>query len=165
MKTIPLSQGKFAILDDEHYDYLNQWKWHTHNSRGKLYAARWGYWSINDTERKTRVMMHREIAGITGLQVDHINGDSLDNRSENLRPATMSQNQMNQKIHQASRSGFKGVRETSADRFQARITINGKYLCIGTFPTKTDAALAYNKAATELFGDRACLNQIMSEVG
>lgn len=159
MKTIPLTRGFCAIVDDEHYDYLNQWKWHTHNSRGKLYAARWTYWRINGAKRKTRTLMHREIAGITDWQVDHINGESLDNRYDNLRLATVSQNQMNKKVQKSS-SGFKGVRQVPSNRFIARITVMGKHIHIGTFPTKESAALAYNCEAARLFGDRACLNQI-----
>jgi hypothetical protein len=163
MKTIPLTQGKYAIVDDEHYDYLNQWKWMADECRsGIFYAKRTVYWTLNGERKKRNVKMHREIAGISGFLVDHINHDTLDNRSCNLRVATYSQNKMNSIQRKKTPSGFKGVRKMGK-KFQVRIQANGIPIAVGVFPTKEDAALAYNKAALSVFGNRACLNQITSE--
>lgn len=155
MKEIPLTQGKVAIVDDEHYEYLNQWKWRVTKHGDGFHAARNVCWNLNGKPRQRSVKMHRVIAGISGFEVDHINHNTLDNRSENLRVATRSQNMMNRRWGKASRNGIKGVYEYR-DRFQAKI--GNKWL--GIFQTANDAAKAYNQAAIKMFGDRACLNPI-----
>lgn len=159
MRTIPLTQGLCAIVDDEHYDYLNQWKWRALNKNGNFYAARNVNWNLNGKSKQRSTMMHRVIAGITGFEVDHVNHDTLDNRSENLRVATRSQNMMNRRWGTASRVGIKGVCKYGR-RFQARIIKDKTVISLGVFDTKREAALAYNRYAVEVFGDRACLNPI-----
>ena len=93
--------------------------------------------------------------------VDHINGDSLDNRKSNLRAATLSQNQGNRRLNDNSTSGYKGVNWHKASRkYRARITINGKEKYLGIYATAQQAALAYNKAALAAFGSFAQLNSV-----
>jgi len=102
-KLIELTQEKFAIVDDEDYEYLMQHKWHY--SMG--YASAEIY--ISPTKRK-RLKMHRVIMKPPDhLVVDHINHDTLDNRKENLRICTKQQNEMNQKIRINKESKYKGV--------------------------------------------------------
>lgn len=159
MKNIPLTQGKYAIVDDEDYEYLNQWKWHYDPStRGYGYAR-------SDIKGK----MHRLILKAPrGLEVDHINHNTLDNRKENLRLATSMQNQQNKTMQKNNTSGFRGVSWSQVmKRWLACIykTEDGKQkrYDIGYFEYKIDAAKAYNKKAIELFGKFAYLNKIPLE--
>lgn len=93
--------------------------------------------------------------------IDHINGVRNDNRIENLRECTHSQNHQNKKIPISNSSGYKGVSKAKGGvKWRARLKINGKEYHIGTFPNTVDAAKAYNKKAIEIYGDFACLNEI-----
>jgi hypothetical protein len=102
--------------------------------------------------------MHRLVIGYDGeLMVDHINGNKLDNRRENLRVVSMAQNVMNS----PKRSGlYKGVSRASKNRYRARLTFNGKELNLGVFENPQDAARMYNFWARDLFGEYATLNKI-----
>ncbi len=88
-------------------------------------------------------------------EVDHKDGDGLNNRWDNLRVATRSQNHANSKRASDNTTGFKGVRKQRNGRYQARIAIKGKRLHLGTFQTPEAAHAAYCKAAKELFGEFA----------
>jgi len=106
--------------------------------------------------------LHREILGVTEprVKVDHLNGDGLDNQRENLRACSTAQNNMNRaKRRRRSSSTYKGVCwHTRYGRFQAEIKLNGKSKFLGMFETEVDAALAYDAAAREHFGQFACTN-------
>lgn len=96
-----------------------------------------------------------------GFVVDHINGNGLDNRRENLRISTQAQNLWNAKKHKDSSSIYKGVSKRRNDtNWSARIMKNGKAQHIGMFTTETEAASAYNRVAKELFGEFAILNTV-----
>jgi len=98
MKEIKLTQGKFAIVDDADYNWLNQWKWYAKIcSNGKrIYVAR--FQRING--KPTTIYMHRIITNCPeDKEVDHINGDSLDNRRKNLRIVTRSENSNNRRYN------------------------------------------------------------------
>ena len=88
------------------------------------------------------------------IYIDHINGDPWDNRLDNLRLASPAENVRNSKRSVNNTSGFKGV-QSSGNKWKASIVVNGKYICIGTFLNKHDAAMAYNEAAKKLFGEFA----------
>ena len=92
--------------------------------------------------------------------VDHINRDKLDNRRENLRYATQSQQNANkEKFH--GRSRFKGVhRRWDGRKWVAQIKVHNRRLSLGCFVDEEDAARAYNRAAREYFGEYACLNDV-----
>lgn len=90
-------------------------------------------------------------------EIDHINGDKRDNRIENLRLCTRSENVMNRKKSKSNTSGYKGVRQVG-EKWEARIGYKYKLICIGTYETAEEAASAYDKKAFELFGDFAKLN-------
>jgi AP2 domain/HNH endonuclease len=152
MNWVPLTRGQFTLVDDEDFEGLMQWKWHIFYSRNNAYARR------NVNRPKVRaIFMHRQILGVSGgCYVDHINGDSLDNRRANLRPCTTSQNICNRGKTRKNTSGFKGVSWRKADRrWTASIRLRGQDYYLGHFPTPLHAALAYDKAARELHGEFA----------
>jgi hypothetical protein len=154
MKEIPLTHGKVAIVDDEDYELLNQWKWHYGGGGG--YAVRHNYKS----SKQTRLFMHRVIMNTPeGMQTDHINGDRLDNRRENLRICTNAENMRNSKKHKNNTSGFKGVsRCKDCNRWRAYINCDNDRHNLGLFLNPVDAAYAYDTKAIELFGEFANIN-------
>jgi len=162
MKLIPLSQGKTTMVDDEDYEYLNQWKWNVtaKTPGGCFYAVRKS--SIKLGKRKP-IRMHREIIGVPppGMFVDHIDGNGLNNQRNNLRFATPSQNQWNRKSFGGA-SQFKGVSIHHTGKWVARMVKNKKTVYIGFFTTETAAAMAYNAAAIIHHGPFAKLNNIQS---
>ena len=104
--------------------------------------------------------MHRMILGLgygDERKADHENHDTLDNRRSNLRVATTSQNGSNSRVRKDNTSGFKGVGYRGG-RFLAYIRVNGKRSYLGTYGTAVEAALAYDAAAREHFGEYACTN-------
>jgi len=152
MVEIPLTRGKVAIIDDEDYELVSQYKWYAMKmGNGKLYAA-------SKFNRRV-VYMHRLLMLHSIVEVDHINGLTLDNRRLNLRVVTRSQNSMNKQKQLNSTSKYKGVCWHSRDRrWQARITLDNKTRSLGYFSTEEEAAQAYNLAASNLFGEYAKLN-------
>lgn len=103
------------------------------------------------------VLMHRLIAGVDGMMVDHIDGDGLNNQRHNLRPCTHTQNMQNRcSVSGASR--FKGV-WVEGDRWRSAIRVAGKKMHLGSFTSEIDAARSYDKAAVRLFGEFAKTNQ------
>lgn len=153
-KKILLTQGKAALVDDKDYEVLSRYNWH-YVSQG--YAAR----KEKIKGKRKVVLMHRQILRATDKWVDHINGDGLDNRRENIRLVTPSQNRMNSKPLRTLGSKFKGVyRHTKTKKWCADIRFNGKTNYLGSFDLERDAAAAYNLAAKQKFGAYAKLNQI-----
>lgn len=153
-RRIALSQGKYALVDDADYEWLNQWKW-TYHSMGSGAAAR----KIKVGKGKqASVLMHRLILDASdGMHVDHINGDGLDNRRENLRQCTPQQNWRNRKPANKNGSGYKGA-YPNKNHWEAAITVNRQRLYLGCFGNPEDAARAYDEAAREHFGKYARLN-------
>ncbi len=146
---IPLDVGLFAIADQEDAEYLQQFNW-LQNSNGEAYRCL--------VDRRT-ISMHRDLLGSPTLEIDHKNGNRLDNRRSNLRLATHSQNLANSRIRPNNKSGFKGVNKgTGNARWAARITVNYKLIQLGLFNSPENAALAYDEAARHYFGEFACLN-------
>ena len=161
-REIPLTQGYVAIVDDEDYEWLAARSWHIQKSQRRkdgsmrLYAA--GYELVDG---RTKVpSMHRVILGAPrGLMVDHKNGNGLDNRRENLRIATGSQNNANAPKRANCSSRFKGVSWfKNLQRWNAKIKINGRLKHLGYFTDEREAARAYDAAALEHFGEFARLN-------
>jgi len=156
MKMIPLSQGEHAVVDNDVYEYLIQWSWCADFMGNSFYAARGeGRWP-----HRKLVLMHRVIADApTGMDVDHINGNGLDNRRENLRVCTHAENQRNRRKNKDNTSGFKGVFwHKNRKRYQAQIKICGKKIHLGYFLDPAEAAHAYDEAAKKYFGEFARLN-------
>ena len=149
MKKIPLTQGKFSIVDDSDFEWLNQWKWHYLNIG---YAARRDY-----SQKGKYVYMHRLIIGFpTNYQADHINRNKLDNRRSNLRMATKSQNMVNTDLRITNTSGYRGVYwDKNRNKWVAEIMIHYKKKHLGRFIHKEDAAKAYLYESKESFGEFA----------
>lgn len=149
MKKIPLTQGKFALVDDEDFDRVSKLKWHTKPVYGGWYAATW-------VGRGERLLMHRFI--VPGVfRLDHKNKDGLDNQKENLRPATRSQYQANRRKLTLAESDFKGV-SRNRSKWRAMIGVEGKRFHLGNFDDEISAAHAYDEAAIKSFGEFARLN-------
>lgn len=171
MKTIPLTRGLFATVDDEDYERLLVFKWRAHPQNGLLegfYAVRSEY--SDGGAGRVAFMHHELLEQRQGFVVDHRSHDTLDNRKSNLRYATSLQNSHNRKKRRGSKSQFKGVIDTSAcpsnknwnltRRWAARISANGKRICLGYFACELEAARAYNAAAIKYFGEFAWLNPV-----
>lgn len=159
MKIIILSNGKECLVDDADYENLNKYKWHF-NDNG--YAVRSQHYQLDGINKNKTIKMHRAIMGYPEkMMVDHINRDKLDNRRENLRVCTRSQNLMNMNSHRGTTSKYKGVSASGRGRpWIAKICKDRKQKFIGHFDTERDAAIAYNKMAIEWFGPFANLNQV-----
>lgn len=152
MKEIVLSKGRVAIVDDGDFDRVNAFEWRAWKHKlGYFYAIH------SNFDGKQSRLMHRFILGITNpkIKVDHINGDTLDNRRQNIRLATQSQNGMNRTRKQMNnKTGFRGVYlEKKRNKFRAEISINGKGKYVGIFNTAEEAAKAFDKAAKETYGE------------
>lgn len=148
---IPLTKGLFAEVDDDMFDYLNQWKWYAQKTKKTFYANRRTW-----PEEKT-ISMHGLIIGSKkGQNVDHADGNGLNNTKGNLRICTKSQNAMNAG-HKGNKFGFKGVAKNKK-KFMAHIMVNRKYIHGGTHTAVEDAARAYDKLAIKYFGEFAQLN-------
>jgi len=151
-KLIPLTQGKFAIVDAADYDWLNQYKWHVIKYKNTSYAR---------TQKNGKsIRMHRLITGAPShLLVDHRDSNGLNNRRSNLRPCTHQENVYNRRPRPGSTSRYKGVyRKKTSKKYVANIRNNGKILFLGRFDDEIEAAIAYDIKAMELFGEFAYLN-------
>lgn len=162
MTKIPLTKGKFALVDDEDFDFINQWKWHI-NTNG--YAVRSEHIAGSSEGgliphgRHKNLFLHRVLTKTPqGMVVDHINRDKLDNRRSNLRICTHQENTFNQTVKKGS-SIYKGVCwDNRAQKWMSYIHPDKKMKFLGYFPTERWAAMAYDIAAKDLFGKFAKLN-------
>lgn len=161
MKTIPLTQGRVAIVDDADYDTLNRFKWYWINKGAHGYAVR-GDYSGGGAPR--RIWMHRELCQSRQI-VDHISGNSLDNRRENLRGCSQRDNTRNRLKHIKKTSRFKGVHWEPRKRlWRACIRVCGKLFSLGRYKIEEHAAISYNAAASAYFGDFAKPNECLGSV-
>lgn len=153
MKFIELTQGRRAIVDDEDFEFLDQFKWCVNNQnfvvRGKVIFG-----------KKVTITMHRFLLNpVSKMQVDHINGDRLDNRRTNLRICTQSQNCSNRKSSTPNRSGYRGVvLHKSTGKWRACIKVLQRKISLGLYQDKESAARAYDAAAIKYFGNFSRLN-------
>lgn len=156
MKEIELTQGQVAIVDDEDYEYLSQWKWHLHNAYGGgMYARR-----SSSPPNKSSIYMHRVIMKAKKENlVDHIDGNGLNNLRGNLRLCNHAENSRNRKKNKNNTVGYKGVSfDKSHNIFRVDISVEGKRVFVGNYKKQEEAALAYDKKAKELYGEFANLN-------
>ncbi len=177
MKLIPLTRGLFTKVDDEDYDWLNQWKWFAKKSNGGFYACRTirlGY------KKRGNQLMHRLILGLNNpeIQGDHIDHDTLNNQRSNLRKCTNSENRRNRNSLKGSTSKYLGVHIQTTKktymtkrglvtnvrkRFIAKIKISmGNEIKLADLPISEEneiiAAKAYDEAAKKYHGEFANLN-------
>jgi len=159
MKEIELTRGLVALVDERDYERLNLFCWNalTPAKARTAYARRDVRKDENRDERC--VLMHREILGLSpgDVEVDHINGNGLDNRRRNLRICGRAENCRNSRPHKGSASKFKGVTK-DRKRWRARIRIGGRTRYLGGFRTERKAVAAYDDAATKNFGKFAKRN-------
>jgi hypothetical protein len=157
MKEIPLPNGKYAIVDDEDFDWLMRYKW---SLNGHGYVHRNVPCELIRAGHSPNVRMHREIMGFPeGMEIDHANGDRTDNRRCNLRICTKSQNLANQTGDPRSKSGYWGVYWNKGKKmWRANINVMGKCILIGYFETPEEAARARDLEVIKQHGEFARLN-------
>jgi hypothetical protein len=145
-RTVPLTQGAYALVDEADYELVTRsGPWHL-IARDHLEYARRGH-----------TLLHSFLTGWP--LVDHINGDGLDNRRANLRPATVAQNGWNSRPQRNSRTGLKGVAflndKPRNKPWSARIMVHGRRIALGYYATAAEAAAAYDTAALKHYGEFA----------
>jgi len=156
-KLIMLTRGKFAIVDDDDFERVNQYNWFANKIGNTYYALR----HVTNDGKKSIQLMHHFIMGCKHEFIDHKNGDGLHNYKSNLRPCTKQQNQMNQRKQLNCSSVYKGVCfDKKYGKWIAYISKDYKRKHIGYFTEEKDAAIAYNDKAKELFGEFAKLNDV-----
>ncbi|TFG49850.1 MAG: hypothetical protein E4H40_02285 [Candidatus Brocadiia bacterium] len=158
-RLIPLTQGKFAVVDPDDYKSLAQHTWNLIIDGKNNYAER--FILKPGKKRKSTISMHREVMeSPKDMCVDHINGNGLDNRRANLRSVTKLQNSWNRKKHPGNYSSrFKGVsRKKCSKKWRAKIGFKGKHIYLGLFDDEHAAARAYDAKARELYGKFASPN-------
>ncbi|MFH1370831.1 MAG: AP2 domain-containing protein [Planctomycetota bacterium] len=157
-RKIPLGESLFTIVDPDVYYLLNCFHWSARRNSNCIYAVRF----LNCIGQKPKILsMHREIMNPRkGLLVDHKNRNTLDNRRDNLRIATHSQNQFNKaKTSEKTSSRFIGVYlEKSSRLWATKISHHGKSIWLGRFKSESEAARAYDAAAKKYHGEFARLN-------
>lgn len=134
MKKIKLTQGKYTLVDDEKFEYLNQFKWHFDGR----YAA---------IKNNKKLYMHRLIMGSNVLDIDHIDRNKLNNQKNNLRFIRRSENVRNKYFF--NKTGCKGVAKVG-NKYKARIMMNYEEIYLGIYSTLEEAGKAYLKAHSRL---------------
>jgi hypothetical protein len=152
----PKHQNTFALVDDSDCEELSKHNWRANEYRGKFYAIR----NIRVDGKWTSIRMHTAIMGNRAKkEIDHRNGDGLDNQRHNLRHCTNTENQRNRGVQKNNISGFKGVSWANRDKkWRVSMRYKGKSLHLGFFFCVVKAAKAYDMAAKEYHGEFARLN-------
>ena len=163
MKEIVLSGGEIAYVDDRDFDRVSKNRWHLQLriKDKKQYVCR-THRRKGEGRRTRTLFLHRFILGLTNKAetVDHIDGDGLNNCRSNLRICSQADNMKNTKMHSGTKSGFKGVAESSVcpGKWVASINADRITRYLGIFESKKEAAIAYNNAARKWHGEYAHLN-------
>ena len=164
MREIQLTQGYKALVDDEDYERVSQFKWLAVKNKRKntvqVYAMT-TVW-IPKWKKSIALFLHHFILSYNpkGLQVDHIDRNTLNNQKQNLRHCTNTENNYN-KPKGNFKNNYKGVHYyAERNKFRVNINVNKKYIFIGYFDDEIEAAKAYNEAAIKYHGEFACLNII-----
>jgi hypothetical protein len=148
---ILLSQGLVALVDDDDFERVSTYIWFADRNKGKMWYGKRNI--LNDIGRRSTQYMHRFILDAPkGVQVDHINGDGLDNRRDNLRLCNNAQNHANLQTPSWGVSGYRGV-YPKGKKWEAKIEFNGKSINLGAFETIEEALMIRVSAAQDLFGE------------
>ena len=151
-RSVTLSSDQTTLVSNKDYVWVMQWKWSALKARHGWYAVR--------REGRKYIYLHRALMDAPkGRQVDHKNGDGLDNRRANLRVATNMQNSRNRHRRNGVLSQYRGVTKRKK-AWIAQITVNYHNHYVGSFKTEAEAAQAYNAAAKKAFGKYASLNEV-----
>lgn len=168
LKEIPVGP-LFALVDEEDFEFLNQFTWSLIEWQGKQYAKRKQRLSDDKYPEYGTISMHSMILK-GAIEIDHMNGDGLDNRKENLREVTHKQNLQGQKVQRRSKSGYRGVsyfpnagQWKRKKPWRARIKVDGNDRTIGYYETPEQAAEAWNKEAFLAWGKYASLNDMVPQ--
>jgi hypothetical protein len=154
---ISLSRGKTTKIDKGSFDLVKGFSWYAISCNGKFYAAR----SDSFAGKKKTVLLHRQLMGFPdGLEVDHIDGNGLNNTMINLRKCTHEQNIQNQKPRSSPKtSQYQGVYfQKELNKWRAQIMKDGKITHLGCFENEQEAASAYDRSALVVYGNGAKLN-------
>ncbi len=163
VKKISLSKGFVTIVDEEDYEWLNQWKW-SFSKAGYSFRSHY-LGKIGGKYRAKGILMHRIILKTPdNMYSDHINGDKLDNRRCNLRICDQSFNMKNMNRHKDNSSKYKGVCwSKKEEKWKARICTDYNTINLGTFDNEHEAAQAYNEAAIKYHKEFARLNVVLEK--
>lgn len=158
MKTITLSNGENALVDDTDFEALSQWRWNRTSRKG--YPARSARITVEDIKKQTTVYMHRQLmAPPFDMTVDHINGNVLDNQRSNLRVCTRQQNEYNKGVGVRNKSGFRGVSVSNkTGKWIVVVRVEGKTQYFGQYNSAEEAAKEYDRVAIIHHGEFAHLN-------
>jgi len=153
-----VNKGQVTQISDWRFDFLNQWKW-----RAMWSSHTKSYYAVRDdysTGKKITILMHRLILNLPkGIDVDHKDGNTLNNQDDNLRPDPEKRNQQNARIRSDNTSGYKGVYWNKlANKWQAYVNFKGKRYNLGYFTIKENAKKARDNKALELHGEFSKLN-------
>lgn len=148
MKYIKLTNGSIALVDDEDFDWISKFNWYF------LKANRSDNGYAYTTKKGMSILMHRLIMNTPkGLFTDHINRNKLDNRKENLRIVTPSENNLNTKLKSTNTSGYRGVTFHKEKRkFMSQLSFNNNYFFLGYFDNPKDASRAYEEKLGQIHG-------------
>lgn len=160
--TIPLPRGLSAVIDECDLERVSGMCWYALETETGFYAARGVCAASSPTGRYLSILMHRLIMGLgfgDKRLVDHKDGNTLDNRRENLRVCTKAQNTWNRQSVKKGRSGFIGVHPSPNGKWRAVLLgENKRRIYLGTFVDPVEAARQYDAAASALRGEFVCLN-------
>jgi len=148
MKKIPLTQGQSSLVDDEDFEFLNQFKWYAHWSRHNK-----AYYATRKGQKQKHILMHRFLMKTPdGMVCDHINHNTLDNQKRNLRNCTFLENAWNKKKYKTNTTGVKGVRFQQG-KYDAQLIVRGVVVFRARFETKEEAEAAYEREARKHHGE------------
>jgi len=149
MKKIELTQGQFAMVDDDDFEELNKYKWCASWDRDCFYVTR----KVRINGKQKTLLMHRVIMNAQdGDIIDHIDRVPLNNQKSNLRLCSLSQNQHNRKINSNNSTGYKGI-SPSRKGYKAQIQLNGKKIYLGIRPTAEEAYELYKEGSKKYHGE------------
>ena len=160
VREVELSQGMVALVDPDDYEYLISFSWCAANNRNDRFVA---MRTDRNGEKQRSILMHRAIIGEENISkgevIDHVNGNPLDNRRENLRICKRGLNMKNCKKYKNNKTGFIGVfYYKRLGKWTASIQSDGERHHLGTFDNPEDAAISYDEAAKKIHGEFATLN-------